>query len=155
FERLMSSQPAALTSVLRWEDHLSALTRRVTPMQPSPRVWEGINSRLFGDRATPARGLSRRRLIQFALAASVVATAIVVGVLLRERPPELQSVAALGTDPVRPVWQVDRQAHFAALRIRVVGTVEQRAGKSYELWALPKGGAPVSLGLMPVSGIVD
>jgi anti-sigma-K factor RskA len=28
------------------------------------------------------------------------------------------------------------------------------AGKSYELWGLPDGGAPVSLGLLPASGEV-
>jgi len=30
--------------------------------------------------------------------------------------------------------------------------VPQAAGKSYELWALPRGGAPVSLGLLPAAG---
>jgi anti-sigma-K factor RskA len=35
------------------------------------------------------------------------------------------------------------------------GAIAQ-AGKSYELWALPdNGAAPVSLGLMPVSGHID
>jgi len=51
------------------------------------------------------------------------------------------------------VWRLERRLPLAALTIEVVGTVPPAAGKSYELWALPRGGAaPVSLGLLPAAG---
>jgi anti-sigma-K factor RskA len=58
----------------------------------------------------------------------------------------------LGTDSAHPVWRLERRAPLTALEIEVVGAVPPAAGKSYELWALPRGGAPVSLGLLPAGG---
>jgi anti-sigma-K factor RskA len=50
------------------------------------------------------------------------------------------------------VWRLERRRTLTALTIEVVGRVPPAAGKSYELWALPRGGAPVSLGLLPGAG---
>jgi anti-sigma-K factor RskA len=33
--------------------------------------------------------------------------------------------------------------------------VQPQSGRSFELWALPDGGAPVSLGLLPAAGSVS
>ena len=76
-----------------------------------------------------------------------------MGLIVRElAPPPLQTLAILGTDSAHPVWRLERRRALTALTIEVVGTVPPAAGKSYELWALPRGGAPVSLGLLPGTG---
>ena len=82
-----------------------------------------------------------------------MAVTLIVGLIVRQlAPPPLQTLAVLGTDTAHPVWRLERRLPLTALTIEVVGTVPEAAGKSYELWALPRGGSPVSLGLLPAAG---
>jgi len=158
FERLCVESAAARSSVHGWEDHWSALSRRIPPVEPSPRVWAAVNRRLFGDdlasEAVPR--VRRWRPWQLAAAAGLVAVALIIGLIVRQpAPPPLQTLAVLGTDIAHPVWRLERRLPLTALTIEVVGTVPAAAGKSYELWALPRGAAPVSLGLLPAAGSAE
>jgi anti-sigma-K factor RskA len=155
FERLCVDSAAARGAAQRWEDHWSTLSRALPPVAPSPGVWPALSRRLFGDDAAApaAPRVRRRRAWSLAAAAGLVAVALIVGLIMRQTaPPPLQTLAILGTDTAHPVWRLERRLPLAALTIEVIGTVPQAAGKSYELWALPRGGAPVSLGLLPVAG---
>jgi anti-sigma-K factor RskA len=157
FERLCVGSAAARSAVYRWEDHWSALSRTVPPVEPSRQVWAAVSRRLFGDDpgavAAPPR-VRRWRAWQLAAAAGLVAVALIVGLIVRQpAPPALQTLAVLGTDTAHPVWRLERRLPLTALTIEVVGTVPEAVGKSYELWALPRGGgAPISLGLLPTGG---
>ena len=156
FERLLADSAAARSAVYRWEDHWSALSRTVPPVEPSPQVWAAVNRRLFGGDAAAgaAPRVRRRRAWQLAAAAGLVAVVLIAGLIMRQlAPPPLQTLAVLGTDTAHPVWRLERRLPLTALNIEVVGAVPEAAGKSYELWALPRGGAaPVSLGLLPAAG---
>ena len=152
FERLCAQSALARRALYRWEDDWTQLSRTLAPVQPSPRVWANVSGQLFGERAPPPR-VSRWRRWPLAAAAGLVAVALIVGLIVRElAPPPLQTLAILGTDSAHPVWRLERRRALTALTIEVVGTVPPAAGKSYELWALPRGGAPVSLGLLPGTG---
>ena len=151
FERLCAQSALARRALYRWEDDWTQLSRTLAPVQPSPRVWANVSGQLFGERAPPPR-VSRWRRWPPA-AAGLVAVALIVGLIVRElAPPPLQTLAILGTDSAHPVWRLERRRALTALTIEVIGTVPPAAGKSYELWALPRGGAPVSLGLLPGTG---
>jgi len=154
FERLIAADATALAAVLRWENDLVPIALSHAPVEPPARVWQRVHAALRTGSAAGG-GNTRRRVRQFAIAAGLVAVAMVAGLLVREQQVAPLPLAALGTDSAHPVWAVERQRQYSALRIRVVGAVERRAGKSYELWALPKGGAPVSLGLLPESGSLE
>jgi anti-sigma-K factor RskA len=66
-----------------------------------------------------------------------------------EKPVE----AAVIVDPSgAPVWQVEVYGHADAeryLSVRTAARAKPPAGRTYELWALPKNGNPVSLGVLP------
>jgi anti-sigma-K factor RskA len=152
FERLCVDSSAARSAVYRWEDHWSALSRTLPPVLPSAQVWAAVSRRLFDDDAAAPR-VRRWRTWQLAAAAGLVAVALIIGLIVRQAvPPPLQTLAVLGTDSAHPLWRLERRLPLTALTIEVVGTVPPAAGKSYELWALPRGGAPVSLGLLPAGG---
>jgi anti-sigma-K factor RskA len=151
FERLCASSAAARGALHRWEDEWSELSRTLSPLEPSARVWVNIRARLFGGRAGAPRA-ARWRSWGLAAAAAVVAVALIVAVLMREQAPSLQTLAVLGPDSAHPLWRLERRAPLAALTISVVGQVPGVPGKAYELWALPRGAAPVSLGLLPAAG---
>jgi anti-sigma-K factor RskA len=154
FERLCARSAAARAATYRWEDDWSVLSRSLRPIQPSERVWVNVSRQLFGARSAAPR-VSRWRTWQLAAAASLVAVALIVGLIVREQQPRLQTLAVLGTDNAHPLWRIERRKELAALTIRVVGTVQQVPGKAYELWALPRGGQPVSLGLLPAGGAYE
>jgi anti-sigma-K factor RskA len=50
----------------------------------------------------------------------------------------------------KPLWLV--KLGERTLRVTVVGAAQAQPGKSYELWMLPEGGDPVSLGVLPQQG---
>jgi anti-sigma-K factor RskA len=157
FERLYIQSAAARGAVYRWEDHWSALSRTVPPVEPSPQVWAAVSRRLFGDDATvgSAPRVRRWRAWQLAAAAGLVAVALIVGLIMRQAAPPLQTLVVLGTDTAHPVWRLERRLPLTALTIQVIGTVPEAVGRSYELWALPRGGVPVSLGLLPAAGSAE
>jgi anti-sigma-K factor RskA len=154
FERLCASSAAARGALHRWEDDWSVLSGSLRPIQPSERVWANVSRQLFGARSAAPR-VSRWRTWQLAAAASLIAVALIVGLIVREQQPPLQTIAVLGTDNAHPLWRIERRTQLAALTIRVVGPVQRLPGKAYELWALPRGGAPVSLGLLPAGGTYE
>ena len=154
FERLCAESAAARGALHRWEDDWSVLSRSLRPIQPSERVWANVNRRLFGARSAAPR-VSRWRTWQLAAAASLIAVALIVGLIVHQQQPPLQTLAVLGTDSAHPLWRIERRTQLAALTIRVVGPVQRLPGKAYELWALPRGGAPVSLGLLPAGGTYE
>ena len=155
FERLCVQSSAARLRLHRWEDDWVHLSRALAPVQPSAGVWTKVSRQLFGDAAAAPRR-SRWRTWQLAAAAGLVAVALVVGLFVRQLvPPPLQTLAILGTDSAHPVWRLERRLPLAALRIEVVGAVPPAAGKSYELWALPRGRATPALGLLPGAGRAD
>jgi anti-sigma-K factor RskA len=151
FERLCTRSAAARMARDRWEDDWLMVSRTLKPIPPSARVWTNVSAQLFGTRAGAPRR-SRWRSWQLATAASLIAVALIVGVIYREQQPALQTLAVLGRDAAHPLWRIERGKQLAALTIRVVGPIEAVPGKAYELWALPRGAAPVSLGLLPAGG---
>ncbi|MBV8146937.1 MAG: anti-sigma factor [Gammaproteobacteria bacterium] len=155
FERLCAASANARRTLYRWEDDWSALSRALPPVQPTARVWASVRRQLFGELA-PAPAARRWRTWQLAAAAALVAVVLVAGLIMRQLgPAPLQQLAVLGTDTAHPVWRLERRLPLTALTIEVIGTVPAAAGKSYELWALPRGGSPVSLGLLPAAGSAE
>lgn len=149
FERLCASNAEAGRALRRWESEWAPLSASLPPVQPSAAVWRNLQRRLFA--ADAARTPWRRRW-RLAVAAGVAAAALIVGLLVRQQAPPLQTLARLGTDAAHLEWQIERRAPLTALTIRVIGPVPALQGKSYELWALPRSGKPVSLGLLPTAG---
>ena len=50
------------------------------------------------------------------------------------------------------MWQVEVFGTTSRLVVQVRKLPARPAGHDYELWALPKGGNPVSLGVLPAEG---
>ena len=71
---------------------------------------------------------------------------------MAERPDE-RIVAMLAAQDAKPVLLVsaDRAGRF--LTVKALGTIALPADRSLELWALPEGQDPRSLGLVPAVGV--
>jgi anti-sigma-K factor RskA len=156
FERwLVSPQVAAL--VKAWEDRLAGLEPPLEPVAPPATVWTGIENKLELRRARRAPALRWA-----AMAAALVLFALVAVLTLRDPggdvppPPQLASTqrGLLQADPQTIYWRVEVLGDNQELSLHVHVVHDLPPGKSHELWALPEGGTPVSLGLMPHTGDV-
>ena len=87
-EALLPAHPALRSAVVRWQDALVPLAASVRPVEPSARVWQGIEARLFAQkRAAGEPALSpvrwwQRVLPWRAATAFATAAALALGVAL-------------------------------------------------------------------------
>jgi len=149
FERwLLSPQVGAL--VKAWEERLAGLEPRLTPVTPPAAVWNGIENKL------DLRRFQRAPAMRWLAIAASLLFFTVVGVFLTRAPeqPQLASTqrSALQSESQTIYWNVEVLGDHQELNLHVSTVHELPAGKVHELWALPEGGAPVSLGLMPHTG---
>ena len=155
--RVGRSDPAVARAISAWEMRLAALAEAIPGVTPPPRVWEGIRARLGMAETLPSRGpwwssLGWWRGLAFGSLALAVALAVT---LFTGRPgePSQAIVVVLAGQDGKPVLvaSADRGSHV--LTVKSVAPVDVAAGRALELWALPQGRDPRSLGLIPASGV--
>ena len=148
---------ATVADALRvWELRLAALGAAIPPIAPPSRVWDGIAQRLghVDDPARQAPWWSQLRLwrglaVASTLAAVALAVALVAGVLAPGAPGVL--VVLAGSDQ-RPALVASAPAGERTLAIRALVPLQVADDRALELWALPDGAPPRSLGLLPRDG---
>jgi len=160
FARLLRTERRLADAVNAWEERLLPLSESIPPVEPPARVWAHIRSRIQGgppvieEPASIWADLRLWRGLTLAAFATALALAIVLLSPLPERP-EQTLVAVLAGQDARPVLiaSVDRTGR--TLRVKPVAPLQLEADRALELWALPQGGAPRSLGLISPSGVVQ
>jgi anti-sigma-K factor RskA len=171
FETLLPAHPGLRRATADWERRLETLVVTAPAQAPSPRVWSGIQTRLFGASAQVAQGAGSalqaverwwQRLVLWQGAAGVAtAAAVALGVLLSQptpvQPPIVvvmgaQSAAAgNGIQPVSYVASVSGDGRSLVLKPLDEGQTVA-LNKALELWAVPAKGAPRSLGVVSQQG---
>lgn len=151
FERAAGASPHVASVVRRWEDRFMGLAPGASAMQPSRRVWAGIVRQIEALERPAGRGLSRH-LWQYALAAGLIALVIALGWYRFVYVPQPQAAATFTSAAGAQLWRVEVSRDTTRLSMETLGPVDLEPGHAFELWALPAGGKPVSLGLMPTQG---
>jgi anti-sigma-K factor RskA len=158
FESLLGAHPLLRENVAQWQMRLAPLADSVAPVEPAPRVWQGIEQRLFPAPAVAAEPWWRR--LGLWRAVSGVATAALVAVLVvGQQPPPAAApiVVVLGANPqvaqaVQARFVASLSADGRALVLRPIDAPPLTAQQALELWAVPPSGAPRSLGLVRADG---
>jgi anti-sigma-K factor RskA len=150
FERWRANSPLVDQRCRYWEEHLMHVAKGLKPVQPPAHVWSAIRKRLNLTALRPPRRWTRT----LALAASVVLVAGLAGLLYwRSLPGErATAVASTSANSGDEMWQVKVFGATNHLVVQAEKLPPRPAGHDYELWALPKGGNPVSLGVLPAAG---
>jgi anti-sigma-K factor RskA len=150
FERWRASTSFVDQRCRFWEERLMHLAKGLTPVQPPAHVWPAIQRRLKLTTRQP--GL--RRMRPFALAASVVLMLGLVALLHWRSLPanRATAVATISAKSGEHVWELQVFGNEDRLVARAAKLTVRPPGSDYELWALPKGAAPVSLGVLPAAG---
>lgn len=162
FERLARSDPLLAEAVRQWEERLMPLAQELPPVAPPARVWQAIARRTrAGTRA--AREAKTRPSIWTnlrlwrGLALAGLAAAFVLAVALFTPAPERPEgtlVVVLAAQDAKPALVASADRTGRVLTVKALAPVEVAADRTLELWALPEGANPRSLGLVSASGVV-
>ena len=147
--RRMAANPEFRQEVAHWEAALAPLWDEVDKVAPPARLRRRLRARLFG---APRRSWTG---IAGWLAAGASAAALAVVLLVsagRVAPPGPIAVAEIATegDALRVLAAYNPAEGGFRIR-RLAGA--PAPGRDLELWAIPPGGAPVSLGVLREDGV--
>jgi anti-sigma-K factor RskA len=154
-ERLAHTNRALADAVRDWEERLLPLAEALPPVAPPERVWRSIESRIRGAAATPRASFWSSLGLWRGLALASLATVMALSVLLLKPAPERPEGAVLvvlaGSD-AKPalIASADRSGRY--LSVKAVTRVDVPADRALQLWMLPDGGNPRSLGLIDATG---
>ena len=159
-ERYMRAQrtdPVVADVTREWENRFATLASALPEVTPPPRVWTAIANRLgltSTARGTPAwwQGLGFWRGFARASFAAALALSLVTLMGPPAAPTERVVVVLAGSDQ-RPAMIATAARGDPVLTMKAVVDATPGAGRAYELWALPDGGAPQSLGVIPPGGV--
>jgi len=146
FDALLPAHPALRDAVAAWEKRLLPMALKSEPLQPPPRVWSGIESRLGWAPAAPASS-SRLRFWQ-AFAAAATVAAVVLGTTMRTAPVGAPMIVVLHATQGSETLVAGLSPDHRQLAIQPLQKVALTPDRSLELWALKKDGPPASLGVI-------
>lgn len=163
---LAAADPAFAAAVAGWQERLAPLLDEIAGEDPGAELWDRIVAALPPgpsnvDRAANDNGALQRRLRRwraYSAAVSAVAAALllVVGLgVTRQAPaPTTQAaaaapvmVAALSSQEADTSLSVAYDGARSSLLV-TPGRMSGAPGHDHELWIIPAGGSPVSLGLV-------
>ncbi|WP_066735547.1 anti-sigma factor domain-containing protein [Cupriavidus sp. D384] len=169
-EQLARQEPAVHAAIAHWQRRLAGVAELHAPAVPIEAVWCGIERRL-GWKAEDASGHAsanaphdaeappawwhRWHGLAFwrasALMFATVAVVVVVGSLVRWQatpPSPGVVVAVLQSQHSQPAMLVSWDAQGRALVVRRLDDLPLTPQQALQLWALPHGGKPISLGVL-------
>ena len=156
-EVLVSDEAA--TAVALWQRRLMPLTDTIGDVTPAPYVWARIHDALELEspaRVTPRKGLWDNLQLWhwLGIGASAVAVALLVVVLL-PRPTPTPTVVNAGymastiqQDNGTTGWTATMDLQHARMVVVPATPVAFDQGRAPELWLIPAGGKPISVGMI-------
>ncbi len=169
FQRLVTRDAGLRAAVEGWQARLVPIAAAIEPVLPPKRVWENIVARTAASPAAAKKSGLWESLAfwrNLGLVASGASTALLAAIVVfapdapRHAPaPQFVRVPAselpaayfaVLSDPKshRPVLAVSATRNSDQLVVKRLDASIVVPGKSLELWALPTGGAPQSLGVV-------
>ena len=149
FEAELGRDETLRRAVATWSDRLQPLADSVAPVAPPLALRDRILARIGGAERDTQR-FSIVRWLAWTLGASAVAAAVAVAavILFTPQPTALGGYAMLREQNESLsviVFQIDKDRRQMVLLAQTPGA---GTGKDFELWVLPPGKNPVSLGVL-------
>jgi anti-sigma-K factor RskA len=162
FEHLRQRLPAADMAARAWETRLMSLSGSVPPERPPTRVWDAIDQRTGGDEHKAIKWQWKWLHPVWGFAFGALATlgvvrlfpdAMPIEAIVQQRGTLPQSYVGLLTDAQNDAVLLASSTRYGRiLSVKWLHPIEVPAGRVPVLWALPRDGAPFTLGVAPVAG---
>jgi anti-sigma-K factor RskA len=168
--RFMAEDPALAAAVQDWELRLAPMTAAVAPVQPPARVWRAIEERIGGapfrsgglwaslafwrNLGLAASGMTAGLLAAITFIAPQAPSPAPAPVVIRVPSNEMGATyLAVLSDPKtqKPMLVVSAGRTSHELWVKTLDPAIHVPDRSLELWALPPGQAPKSLGVVAPS----
>jgi anti-sigma-K factor RskA len=160
---LAKSDPQFAAEVAAWSGRLAPLLDEVEAVAPPQRVLDAIEQRLGSRGGPPDNVVYLRRRVNlwrsFTAGASALAASLALVLVTRPEPAEQRPpvVRQAATPMVAMLEAEDSAAKLVAtwdpaarsLVVAAAAGIAPVAGHSHELWVIPAGGTPRSMGILP------
>lgn len=167
-ERRMATEPAFARAVAKWERQFGPWLKQVPAVDVPEHLWPRIRTRLGWAAAEPVRGVWASATFWRAATAVAAAAAIAAfylgraptpaatpvpprAVAVQPQPapePAARPVTVLARDDGATAWIASVAAGGDKVLMVPVPSPADPAGRVDELWIIPPGGAPLSLGFV-------
>lgn len=165
----IEAEPAFAQRVDAWEQRFSAFLRGIEPVAAPAHVWPRIRTRLGWSPVAGARRGVWQSVNFWRAATALAAAAAVLAVFVGRTPPAptpqpqpqpvvvqppqpgqevAKPVTVLAHDDGTPGWLASIDADNGTLLMVPVPVAADAGGRVHELWIIPEGEAPQSLGLV-------
>ncbi|MCI1900635.1 MAG: anti-sigma factor [Enterobacter sp.] len=141
-QRRLADEPDLAARVAYWQEMFSTLDSHLAPIHPPETVWKKIALDL--PLKAPLR--NTRPYLGWMVAAGLAAVTVVTW--LSTRAPELAPLMVLNDGQQHGQWVVSADSRRQQLSITPLRPTDVAAQNSLQLWLIPPGQAPVSLGLV-------
>jgi len=170
FETLLANSAQLDADVQSWQQRLNPLAEFAQPQTPPQRVWQQLERSLNLSAISQSSGQSFWRNINDNIAGSLnfwrglglvsSTAAAVLALLLLMKPadngmPTPSLVAMLVNDKAQPNLMLVADIKHHRLTAKILASQNVASNQSLELWAIPKQGAPKSLGLLAKDGSIS
>jgi len=148
--RWMRDDAELAREVAAWEARLAPLAQAVAPIEPPARVWNALQRRLeVNPRGGGKVSFSVWKALGWMASGAAIALVAVTFLLpLRDAAPAAYVAVLSDAKTNRAVLVATAGQADKVLRVNTLDPSIQVAGRSLELWALPKDGKPKSLGVV-------
>jgi anti-sigma-K factor RskA len=156
-QTLIKHEPRLADRVTFWQTQLNQLSEQARPVPVPPWVWRRIESRLQPEEKK-ATDWWQNLLVWRWTTGLATAMAVLLALLptVERRPDALTAdggvVLVLTDEQSKTAWLVSRQSLDAPLKAQALTVPVMTVAQAYELWLIPPGGEPLSLGLLNEQG---
>jgi anti-sigma-K factor RskA len=150
----IASEPKFAAEVAFWETRLGGLAESVPAVAPPAKVWAGIEDRLSASLAPPPQRTGFWNSLAFwrtfAIASAGLAAASMAGLVYLANVPSLGPplLAQLNSESGRASFVAAVNKEGDSLTIVPAALLTGDEQKAFELWLIPPGDKPHSLGLI-------
>lgn len=144
FQKRLQSEPELTERVAKWQTLLAGLDRSLMPQIPPEYIWKKITLSL-PTKITPR---VRRGYVGWLVAAALAALTLVSYQVIRT--PDFTPLTVMRGAEQQGQWVVSADKALTQLRVTPLQPVAIGANNSLQLWLIPAGQQPVSLGLLNV-----
>ena len=148
FEQLLLNDAGLREELAAWQTTLVRLTDTLGQDPVPEHVWRGIVARIEPQKLHVPAKPPFWNWLRVTAAACAVVIAVAVGVLTPRDSITYNATLLSGT--AQPTLRIE--AHADYLNVKPLQLAAVDSGRSLQLWAIPVGGNPVSLGLLPAAG---